>query len=150
VKGSKRNTSLKARVEMRQVGTIAYLLRQFYQNVSRWPRSKRVTDGAEIIFTVTLLWMYIPIDQCYFIHCRNALVISPKQRTPLRRKLYTGCSAVNGSEINHCIASAIKCVGEVDTSPNTGPHKVPYMLSRFQHGHDTHQDDIQFLDRYYW
>jgi len=45
------------------------------------------------------------------------------------------------------------CTGEVHTFPKTGPHKVPNALNRSQYGHrlwhDTHQDDIQILDRYW-
>jgi len=26
----------------------------------------------------------------------------------------------------------MKCIGEIDTFSNTGPHEVPYMLSKYQ------------------
>jgi len=43
----------------------------------------------------------------------------------------------------------IKCIDEIDTFSNTGPHKLSYGLGRSEHGHhlwhETHQDDVQCL-----
>jgi len=49
---------------------------------------------------------------------------------------YTESPAPN-DKIKHHVPSTIKCIGEIDTFLNTGPHKVPYMLSRSHYGRHT-------------
>jgi len=37
---------------------------------------------------------------------------------------YTECPALNGSKIKHYVSSTMKCIGEINTFSNIGPHKV--------------------------
>jgi len=46
----------------------------------------------------------------------------------------TGCPAINVNKMKHYESSTIQCTGETDTFPNTGPHEVPYLLSRSEYG----------------
>jgi hypothetical protein len=46
----------------------------------------------------------------------------------------TECSALYDNKIECYMYSTIKCIAEIDTFPNTGPHTVPYVLSRSQYG----------------
>jgi hypothetical protein len=43
------------------------------------------------------------------------------------------CSALNDNKINH--RKIVKFIEEIDTLANTGPHKVPYVLTRSQYEH---------------
>jgi hypothetical protein len=47
----------------------------------------------------------------------------------------TRCPALNVNKVKHCISSTVKCIGEIDTFSNTGPHEVPYVLSGSQYRH---------------
>jgi hypothetical protein len=48
--------------------------------------------------------------------------------------IYTEYKALNGNKIKHYTSSTIKYSREIDIFSNTGPHKVPYVLSRCQYG----------------
>jgi hypothetical protein len=47
----------------------------------------------------------------------------------------TDFPAINGSKMKYDVSSTIKCAGEIHMFPDTGPHKVSYVLSRSQYGH---------------
>jgi hypothetical protein len=42
-------------------------------------------------------------------------------------------SAPNGNKIKHYMSSIEKCTGEIDAFSNTGPPKVPYVISGSQY-----------------
>jgi len=46
---------------------------------------------------------------------------------------------LNGNEIKS-YTPTMKCIGEIDTFSNTGPHKVFYVLCKFQYGHHKWHD----------
>jgi len=43
--------------------------------------------------------------------------------------------ALNDNKTDHYMSTATKCIAEIDTFPNTVPHKVSYVLSRCHYGH---------------
>jgi hypothetical protein len=58
----------------------------------------------------------------YEIMTSNVILVHQLYRFP----------ALNDNKIKHCTHSTIKCIGEMDTFSNTGPHKAPYVLSTSQ------------------
>jgi hypothetical protein len=47
---------------------------------------------------------------------------------------YTECQALNDNKTDHHISKATMCIAEIDTFPNTVPHKVSYVLRKSQYG----------------
>jgi len=46
-----------------------------------------------------------------------------------------GYLGLDDNKIKHYVSSSIKCVGEIYTFSNTGPHKLSYFLNRCQYDH---------------